>query len=165
MANSAKCFLLLYVQKYFEKTEFVTGAGHLTRDDVHRLIENLNTKNETEYAAEINSVVFNNSKAWGQSVASAVQAWAKTDLGYEGELNPLNNDPSKPMYYDFKKEFYDANGNLKRPGMWQPTNDNPDAGMFPRWGETRTLQQVMSKSFATQYHIAMIQNHHIMHKY
>ena len=126
-------------KKYFEKTEFVTGAGHLTRDDVHRLIENLNTKNETEYAAEINSVVFNNSKAWGQSVASAVQAWAKTDLGYEGELNPLNNDPSKPMYYDFKKEFYDANGNLKRPGMWQPTNDNPDAGMFPRWGETRTF--------------------------
>lgn len=69
------------------------------------MIENLNTKNETEYAAEINSVVFNNSKAWGQSVASAVQAWAKTDLGYEGELNPLNNDPSKPMYYDFKKSF------------------------------------------------------------
>lgn len=134
--NASYAYML---KNFFLNTKFVTGANHITNSDAQRLIDNKRLQFEQEFESELNSVDFNNSKAWGESVARAVFEWAKTDkIAFEADLNPLNNDPAKPNFFDFKKEFYGPNGE-KIKGIWYPTNDNPDAGMFPLWGRTRTF--------------------------
>jgi len=132
------CYNYMF-KNFFLNTQFVSGAGHLSNADAHRLIDNLNKKFEDQYSADLSADVFTNSKAWGRDVATAVFEWVKTDkVAFEAELNPLNNDPNKANYYDWRKEMLDANGK-PIPGRWNPTNDNPDGGMFPLWGRTRTF--------------------------
>jgi len=148
--NAAYAFLMSH---FFEKVEFFNAAGstgkHLTNAEAQQMIENLKNSLETEYKQESNVNRFNNSKAWGEEVARAVWQWSTTDrYGHEAYLNPLNNDPSKFPYYNWREKSLDANGK-RIPGKWMPTNDNPDGGMFPFWGNVRTFatnnQQKLSK--------------------
>ncbi len=128
------------MNKFFFKTNYVAGSGHLTNSEAIRLIGALHNGLENKYKAEINdNVVFNDSKAWGEKVASAVWAWSVTDAyGHESDLNPLNNDKSKEFFYDWKAKGLDAAGK-PIPGRWVPTNDNPNGGMFPFGGRCRTF--------------------------
>jgi hypothetical protein len=128
------------MKKFFFKTNFVPGVGHLTNAETARLIDATYNGLNAKYQAKINNnVVFNDSKAWGEKVATAVWAWAVTDAyGNEADLNPLNNDPSKEFYYNWKSKSMDATGKII-PGKWYPTNDNPDGGMFPFGGRMRTF--------------------------
>lgn len=138
--NASYAFLM---SRLFEKVSFFNAAGspgkHITNAEAQKMIENLKNSLEAEYKKEINDVRFNNSKAWGEEVARAVWQWSTTDTyGHEAYLNPLNNDPSKPFYYNWREKSLDANGK-RIPGKWMPTNDNPDGGMFPFWGNVRTF--------------------------
>ncbi len=138
--NAAYAFLM---SRMFEKVQFFSGNGsigkHLTNAEAQQLIENLKNSLEAEYKRETTAERFNNSKAWGEEVARAVWQWSTTDrYGHEAYLNPLNNDPAKFPYYNWREKSLDANGN-RIPGKWVPTNDNPDGGMFPFWGNVRTF--------------------------
>lgn len=134
------CYATMF-RSYFKNTKFVGGTGHLNNPEVHKLINELYVSHNILYKDSTSPDVLNNSIAWGEEVARAVFNWAKTDkLAFEAELNPFNDDPSKPeLYYDWKSAFTN-NGN-PIPGTWFPTNDNnaERGGMFPRWGETRTF--------------------------
>ena len=101
--NASYSYLM---KKFFFKTNFVPGAGHLTNSEAARLIDALNSGLNAKYSASINdNIVFNDSKAWGEKVASAVWAWAASDpYGNEADLNPLNNDPTKEFYYNWKSK-------------------------------------------------------------
>ncbi len=128
------------MERFFFKTKFVEGPGHLTNAETQRRIDALQNSLDEKYKAEINNnSVFNDSRAWGESVAASVWKWAVTDpYGHESDLNPLNNDKTKEFYYDWKSKSLDANGK-QIPGKWVPTNDNPDGGMFPFGGRMRTF--------------------------
>lgn len=134
--NTSYAYLM---HQFFKNTVFVGGVGHLTNQQVHQMIDNLQLKIDSKYEIEINPIEFNQAKKWGAAVSDAIWNWAQSDsYGHEAELNPLNNDPSKANYYDWKKELLDPNGKVK-PGTWSPTNDNGNGGMFPFWGRVRTF--------------------------
>ncbi len=138
VVNEVQFYLM---SRMFEKVSFFTSSkgSHITREDALRLINELRNANENDFKGKTNSVTFNNSKAWGEEVARAVWQWSTTDpYGHEAYLNVLNNDPSKPIYYDWRKNSLDAQGK-RVPGRWAPTNDNPDGGMFPFAGKMRTF--------------------------
>jgi len=128
------------MKKFFSQTSFVEGFGHLSNADAQKLIESLEYGLESKYKAEINDlVILNDSKAWGENVATAIWSWAITDpYGHEANQNPLSNDPSKQFYYNWRAKSQDVNGKII-PGKWEPTNDNPDGGMFPFGGRFRTF--------------------------
>lgn len=134
------------MERFFFKTKFVEGAGHLTNTEAQRKIDALQNVLESKYKSEINdATIFNDSRAWGESVAAAVWKWAITDpYGHESDLNPLNNDKTKEFVYDWKSKSLDANGK-QIPGKWVPTNDNPDGGMFPFGGRFRTFATTESQ--------------------
>jgi hypothetical protein len=134
--NASYAFLM---QRFFFKTNFVVGRGHLTNSDVQKRIQNLQANLDAKYKAVLNdNGLFSDSKAWGEQVASAVWAWSVTDpYGHEADLNPLSNDPKKEFYYDWRSASMKENKII--PGKWYPTNDNPDGGMFPFWGRVRTF--------------------------
>jgi len=136
--NSSYAYLM---KKFFFKANFVEGIGHLTNSDAQKLIETLEIALDAKYKSEINDlIVFNDSKAWGEKVASSVWSWATTDpYGHDANLNILNNDPSKgeQFYYDWKSKSMKDGAII--PGKWYPTNDNPDGGMFPYGGRMRTF--------------------------
>ena len=124
---------------FFKNTEFESGNGNLTNSEVHKMIDDLKYKYQSKYEILINPEEIKNSITWATEVANAVWDWSKTDVyGFEADLNPLNNDPAKPNFYDWRKEVLDANGK-SIPGIWSPTNDNPNGGMFPLWGKVRTF--------------------------
>ncbi len=129
------------MKKFFFKTNFVPGSGHLTNADTQKLIETLGSGLDAKYKAEINDLaVFNDSKAWGEKVAAAIWSWAVTDpYGNDADLNPLSNDPSKgeQFYYDWRSKSMKDGAVI--PGKWYPTNDNPNGGMFPYGGRMRTF--------------------------
>lgn len=138
VVNEVQSYLM---SRMFEKVQFFTSqkGDHITNAKAQQLIAELKLSKEKEYSGKTNSVTFNNSKAWGEEVARAVWEWSTTDpYGHEAYLNPLNNDPSKQHYYDWRKWSLDANGN-RIPSKWTPTNDNPDGGMFPFAGKIRTF--------------------------
>lgn len=138
VVNEVQYFLM---SRMFEKVSYFTSAkgSHLTKADVTRLMNEHRLSNENNFKTKTNSIIFNNSKAWGEEVARAVWEWSKTDpYGHEAYLNPLNNDPSKPDFYDWRKFSLDGSGN-RIPGRWVPTNDNPDGGMFPFAGKMRAF--------------------------
>ncbi|MDQ3142295.1 MAG: vanadium-dependent haloperoxidase [Bacteroidota bacterium] len=125
------------VNRLHEKVNWY--PGHTSAPEVNAKIEHLRERLEAKYKENLSESALNNSKAWGQDIAKAMFDWASTDeYGHEAYLNPLNNDPSKKFYYDWKKNALDANGNVI-PGKWHPTNDNPDGSMFPYWGKVRTF--------------------------
>lgn len=130
----------LLMKKFFTKTVFIGGFGHLTNESGQKLIESLENGLDIKYKTEINdATIWNDSKAWGQKVANAIYDWAITDpYGNDSDLNPFSTDPSKPSVYNWKTKSYDAGGKLI-PGKWRPTNDNPDAALFPFAGRFRTF--------------------------
>ena len=136
--NTSYAFLM---KKFFFKTNFVEGFGHINNTEAQKMIATLETGLEAKYKAEVNDlVVFNDSKAWGEKVATAIWNWAITDTyGHEADLNPLSNDPTKGdlFYYNWRAKSM-VDGKVV-PGKWQPTNDNPDGGMFPYAGRMRTF--------------------------
>ncbi|MBK7798048.1 MAG: vanadium-dependent haloperoxidase [Saprospiraceae bacterium] len=137
--NAAYAFLM---SKMFEKVSFFqsgTGSHIANNAEAQQMIENLRLSLENEYKSQINNTKYINSKAWGEDVARAIWEWSTTDkIGHEAYLNPLSNDPTKTPYHNWKEKSLDASGN-RIPGKWAPTNDNPDGGMFPFWGQVRTF--------------------------
>lgn len=135
--NSSYAYLM---SKFFFKSNFVNGFGHLSNNEAQKLIESLETALEKKYETEINDPIqFNESKAWGDQVASAIWTWASTDsYAHEADNNPYSNDPSKPNYWNWREKSMDASGKVI-PGKWQPTNDNPDGGRFPFGGRFRAF--------------------------
>ncbi len=136
--NASYAYLM---RRFFDKVRFFESAkgSHITNEQAKQKIEDLRQAIENRYRGEVNDVVFNNSKAWGEEVAQAIWKFSTTDpYGHEAYLNPLNNDPSKPFYYNWRAVSLDANGK-RIPGKWTPTNDNPDGGMFPFWGKVRSF--------------------------
>ncbi len=139
VVNEVQSYMM---SRLFEKVNFFTAekGSHITRETALQWIADLKLSNERKFLSETNAVTFNNSKAWGEEVARAVWQWSTTDpYGHEAYLNPLNNDPSKLYYYDWRKNSLDQQGN-RIPGRWTPTNDNPDGGMFPFAGKMRTFE-------------------------
>lgn len=134
--NESYAYLL---HNFYKNTIFIGGAGHLTNAEVHLKIDELRSSFASKYEILINPEEIKNSLDWGKSVSKAIWEWSVTDkFGHEADLNPLNNDPSKINYYPWKKELLDNNGKAI-PGIWNPTNDNGDGGMFPLWGRVRTF--------------------------
>jgi hypothetical protein len=134
--NESYAFLL---HNFYKNTVFVGGAGHLNNAEVHRKIDELHSNFASQYEILINPEEIKNSLEWGQSVSKLIWEWSVTDkYGHEAELNPLNNNPSKNNYYPWRKELLDGSGKAI-PGIWSPTNDNGDGGMFPLWGKVRTF--------------------------
>lgn len=87
-------------------------------------VSNLNIQFENKFAAEVSSVEFERSKAFGDKVAEAVYEWSKTDpAGHEAYLNP------RPASY------LPPSG----PGLWKPTPPDYTPALFPYWGEVRTF--------------------------
>ncbi|NOT36842.1 MAG: vanadium-dependent haloperoxidase [Saprospiraceae bacterium] len=144
VVNEVQSYLM---SRMFEKVAFFSASkgSFLTNADAQRLINELKISNERDFQGKTNNVIFNNSKAWGEEIARAVWEWSKTDVvAHESYLNPLNNDPSKSKYYDWRKFSLDATGN-RIPSKWTPTNDNPDGAMFPFAGEFRTFATTESQ--------------------
>ncbi|MBK9962498.1 MAG: vanadium-dependent haloperoxidase [Saprospiraceae bacterium] len=137
--NAAYAYLM---NRLFEKVSYFQSArgSHIANTEAGlKLIEDLRISLESKYKAEAGNSKYNASKEWGERVASAIWEWSKTDsYGHEAYLNPLNNDPLKTPYHNWKEASLDANGK-RIPGKWAPTNDNPDGGMFPFWGRVRAF--------------------------
>lgn len=129
----------LLMSHFFSKTRFLGGFNHLSNEDTQLLIESLENGLESKYKLVNDPIVMNDSKAWGKAVAQAVWDWAKTDpYGQDADLNPFSNDASKPDFYNWRSKGQDQAGKLI-PGIWRPTNDNPDAALFPFAGRFRTF--------------------------
>jgi len=137
------------MERFFFKTRFVEGPGHITNAETQRRIDALQNSLDEKYKTEINNTtVFNDSRAWGESVAAAVWKWAITDpYGHESDLNPLSNDKTKEFYYDWRSKSMDVSGKII-PGKWYPTNDNPDGGMFPFGSRFRTFATTEAQKLA-----------------
>jgi len=135
--NASYAYLM---SNFFFKAEFVQGFGHLSNSDAQKLIKSLQTGLESKYSSAINDLtIVNESKSWGEKVATAIWSWASTDAyGHESNLNPLSNDPVKAFYYNWRAKSQDSNGKIV-PGKWYPTNDNSDGGMYPFGGRFRTF--------------------------
>lgn len=138
------------MKKFFFKTNFVVGSGHMTNNGAQKAIESLQAALDAKYKTTVNdNVKFEASRAWGEKVATAVWSWAITDAyGHEADLNPLNNDPSKEFFYNWKANGLDASGKQIH-GKWVPTNDNPDGGMFPFGGRMRTFATSEAQKLCT----------------
>ena len=91
------------------------------------LISELNAK----YQAEAGDEVFNRSKAYGESVGTAVWDWSTGDAyGHHAYKNPFGNWETNEGY-DWA-EHYDG------PGDWEPTVPGPTSPMGPYFGKART---------------------------
>lgn len=105
--NAAYAFLM---SKMFEKVSFFqsgTGSHIANNAEAQQMIENLRLSLENEYKSQINNTKYINSKAWGEDVARAIWEWSTTDkIGHEAYLNPLNNDPTKTPYHNWKEKAW-----------------------------------------------------------
>lgn len=129
------CYYYMY-KNLFANTQYRSLGGQVSNSKVQLMIEENNNFFKQKFAQEIEVSDFDNSEFWGESVAKAVFAWAKRDpIAFEANLNPSNNDPTKPGYIDWSK--YNINNAI--PGRWQLTNDNIDGGYFIIWGHSRTF--------------------------
>ena len=130
--NESYAYLL---ERFFEKVQFSSG---ISQEINKAKINSLRAKFEAKYTGFYAGTNDNNSKAWGQDVARAIWSWAASDeVGHEAYLNPLNNDPSSKYFNNWELKSK-KNGQLV-PGQWTPTDDNPNAGMFPFWGKVRSF--------------------------
>lgn len=89
-------------------------------------IKVLADKNEKDFLEQVGQEVFIRSKNHGESVAAAVWDWMKND----------------PATFDGYKDPFKGNNwqdRLNEPGAWTPTIPGPGQGMFPYWGQGRTL--------------------------
>jgi hypothetical protein len=81
-------------------------------------------KYDSQFSGLLSPEIYNRSKAYGEAVALAVFAWAKSDgLGHEADER--NNDPS-----------YIPPAGL---GKWQPTYPDYSQALLPYWGQVRTF--------------------------
>lgn len=102
-------------------TMFERFYPHIQASDRAR-IRNLNKNFEEEFAAELETDVFNRSKYYGIAVANAVFEWSETDqAGHNAYLNPRPSSYVPPA----------------GPGLWQPTTPDFTPALFPYWGQVR----------------------------
>lgn len=94
------------------------------RPDLFVKIDQLKVKNENNYAASVNKVVFDRSRAHGEAVANAIWEWSKTDTyGHDAYKDPFKG-------YDWKAAY-------KKAGDWRPLDEVNGKAMFPYWGKVR----------------------------
>ncbi|MBK8517862.1 MAG: vanadium-dependent haloperoxidase [Saprospiraceae bacterium] len=89
-------------------------------------IKAINEKYEKQFQSEVGQNVFLRSKNHGESVAAAIWDWMKTDV--------VTFDKYKNVFEDYKWE-----SRFKKNGDWRATYPGPGAGMFPYWGNGRTM--------------------------
>ncbi|MCC6816349.1 MAG: vanadium-dependent haloperoxidase [Saprospiraceae bacterium] len=137
VVNEVYSYLL---SRMYEKVQYFTSStgSHLTSEQVQRLIRDLKAAKEQEYQSITDLTTFNNSKAWGEEISKAVWDWAVTDqYAHEGYNDMLNQGK---YYYDSEKEFgFKFKTGNRKPGIWEPTDDNPNAGMWPLAGKNRAF--------------------------
>ncbi|HMG15931.1 MAG TPA: vanadium-dependent haloperoxidase [Saprospiraceae bacterium] len=77
----------------------------------------------TKYSANVSKAIIDASTAWGQSVATAVYNYSKSDIvTFDGYLN---------LYPAYTVKTGD--------GYWVPTPPDFTVGKFPQWGKGRTF--------------------------
>lgn len=89
-------------------------------------IDALYEQNAAAYALEADAAVIERSVEYGQTVASAIFEWSKTDGGHEGYLTNFPTDYVPPV----------------GEGLWVPTprlNGDPQPALQPYWGDNRPL--------------------------
>lgn len=97
------------------------------RNEWNSLISELDAK----YLNEAGEVVYNRSKAYGESVGRAVWEWSTSDTyGHLVYLNPFGNYNTN--------ETYDWTAHYRGPGDWQPTSPGPTSPVGPFYGKART---------------------------
>lgn len=84
-------------------------------------IDSMETANNTLYQSSVSSDIFERSKNFGISIASAIYDYAVTDGGNEGQLH--NTDPT----------YVPPVG----PGLWVPTAPGFAQALQPHWGDNR----------------------------
>lgn len=94
--------------------------------DMYTRMSTLEDNFEDKYQAVTNDKVYQQSKAYGIAVASAVWDWSTTDIvANDAYLDPFGT--------------YDWQANYDGPGDWVPTVPGPGKPMFPFWGNARTF--------------------------
>ena len=105
-------------------------------------IKVLAEKLDKEFQEEINADILIRSKNHGEAVATAVWEYMKTD--------PVTFDKYKDPFED-----YDWEARFEKDGDWIATNPGPGEGMFPYWGNGRTLaikeDLKLCRPFSTYY--------------
>lgn len=102
-------------------TMFERFYPHIQSSDRQR-IRSLNRAFEEEFAAVLETEVFNRSKYHGIAVANAVFEWSESDeAGHNAYLDPRPSSYVPPA----------------GPGLWQPTAPNFLPALFPYWGQVR----------------------------
>ncbi len=95
------------------------------RPDLFVKLDQLKTKHENIYSGQVNTVVFERSKAHGEAVAAAIWEWSKTDTyGHDAYKDPFKG-------YDWKAAY-------KKPGDWKPSDEVNGKAMFANWGKVRS---------------------------
>ncbi|MFZ1750445.1 MAG: vanadium-dependent haloperoxidase [Saprospiraceae bacterium] len=89
-------------------------------------IKTLADKYDKQFLDQTSHEVFLRSKNHGESVAAAVWEWMKTDV--------VTFDKYKNVFEDYSWEK-----RFKKNGDWVATYPGPGLGMFPYWGNGRTL--------------------------
>jgi hypothetical protein len=115
-------------------------------------IDQLKVKNENNFSATVNKVVFDRSRAHGEAVASAIWEWSKTDTyGHDAYKDPFKG-------YDWKVAY-------KKEGDWKPLDEVNGKAMFPYWGKVRSYtlksdaDKLCSKPYTT-YSTATTSNYY-----
>lgn len=96
---------------------------HVAPDLKFRIYQ-LEAQNDEAAIQKISRSIFERSKRHGESVAGAVFLWSASDVvGHNAFLNARPNT------------YFPPSG----PGLWQPTYPDYSKGLFPFWGNARTL--------------------------
>ncbi len=101
--------------------------------DLFNKIESTRQALHDQFVAETTAEILERSEAYGQSVATAVYEWEKTDAaGHNAFLTPQPDSYTPPQ----------------GPGLWQPTYPDYGKAMFPYWGQVRTFAMKQSDKLA-----------------
>lgn len=84
-------------------------------------IDSLETANNAFYQTSVSADIFERSKNFGISIASAIYDWSVTDGGNEGQLHITDPSYVPPV----------------GPGLWIPTAPGFGAAAHPHWGNNR----------------------------
>lgn len=96
---------------------------------------------DDKYQAEAGQKIYEQSKAYGASVADAVWTWATTDAyGHNAYKNPFGNFETN--------ESYDWQAHYSAPGDWEPTFPGPGNPMGPFFGKARAFALASNEKLA-----------------
>lgn len=119
-AESINWNIALNENYYRTLGHFLKGKSEAHKNLIDRKYEELLAK----YSNKINPTQIEISQKWGESVATAVINYSKTDLEAEAQM-----DNPRPSSYDIPVG----------PGLWIPTDAANKTALFPYWGKTRTF--------------------------